>query len=86
MTHIEQALRTRLHAVKDSRDCDRRRHDQHFAELTEVKAQLHTERALRANMEATLANVIKSLEEGTPPVDVARGARTVLGLGCGDPL
>lgn len=86
MTRAGQELRSRLYAVKGSRDKDRQRHDRHFAELSEVKAQLYTERALRARMEATFANIVKSLEEGTPPADVARGARTILGLGCGGPL
>ncbi|OZI31761.1 hypothetical protein CAL29_28235 [Bordetella genomosp. 10] len=66
------------HAMRRAREIER--HDAHFAELTEVKAQLHLERAQRGRLEAALTEVIKSLEEGWSPMSVAREARIALGL------
>lgn len=80
MTKIEQTLRIRLHITKDSRHKERELHHRHFAELSEVKGQLGIERDRRGRLETALLTIIKSLEDGTPPADVARSARVALGM------
>ncbi|OZI20527.1 hypothetical protein CAL26_23825 [Bordetella genomosp. 9] len=90
MSLIEQQLRMRLHIVKRSRDIERALHIRHFADLTETRAQLHSTmadlqrcRTESARLMAAIATIIKGLEEGLPPEDVWRAARTSIGLTAG---
>lgn len=90
MSTLEQRLRMRLHIVKRSRDIERDLHIRHFSELSETKALLHTAMAdlHRARTESgwlmtAIATIIKGLEEGLPPEDIWRAARTSIGLTAG---